>query len=113
MNLPEMREPAYYTEVRSAVRPPLVFHGFFWPLLLIGSFVSLLLTNNPSVCMPGFILGWIGSMAFGGVYLGQVWPIGIRVDEAGIWIGGLSQAERRRAREEQGTGRKQGASCLG
>lgn len=106
MNLPVMHEPAFYTEQRSAVRPLLVFHGFFWPLLLIGSFVALLLTDNPSVYIPGVILGWFGSVALGGLYLGQVWPIGIRVDEAGIWIGGLSQAARRRT-PEHAEGREQ------
>ncbi|WP_328329977.1 hypothetical protein [Streptomyces sp. NBC_00455] len=98
MNLPAMGEPVYYTEERSALRSPLVFHGFFWPLLLFASFISLLLTDNSSVFMPGIIVGIFGSVSLGGLHLAEDRPIGIRVDAAGIWIGGIQRTERLRAR---------------
>ncbi|WP_405778134.1 hypothetical protein [Streptomyces sp. NBC_00859] len=89
-----MNEPVYYAEERSALRWPLVFHGLFWPLLLIVSFVSLLLTDNSSVFIPGVILGIFGSVGLGGLHLAEDRPIGLRVDGAGIWIGGIQRAER-------------------
>ncbi|WP_328319026.1 hypothetical protein [Streptomyces sp. NBC_00388] len=100
MNLPATTEPVHYTEGRSALRWPLVFHGFFWPLLLIVSFVALPLTGNYSVFMPGIILGFLGSVSLGGLHLAEDRPIGIRVDAAGIWIGGIQRTERLRARGE-------------
>ncbi|WP_405671015.1 hypothetical protein [Streptomyces sp. NBC_01530] len=95
MNLPEMTEPARYTEERSALRWPLVFHGFFWPLLLVASFTALAVTKN-YVFMIGVILGVFGSVSLGGLHLAEKRPIGIRVDAAGIWIGGIQRAERMR-----------------
>ncbi|MCX4724632.1 hypothetical protein ACIPW9_31790 [Streptomyces sp. NPDC090052] len=97
-----MSEPVHYSEERCALRWPLVFHGFFWPLLLIGSFVALLLTDNSSVFMPGVILGIVGSVSLGGLHLAEDRPIGIRVDAAGIWIGGIQRTERLKARGRTG-----------
>jgi hypothetical protein len=96
MNLPKMTEPALYTEERSALRWPLVFHGFFWPLLLVASFAVLGATDN-YVFMIGVILGILGSVSLGGIHLAENRPIGIRVDSAGIWIGGIQRTERMRA----------------
>jgi hypothetical protein len=99
MNLPEMTEPVYYAEERCSLRWPLVFHGLFWPLLLIASYTAVLVTDNYAF-LPGAILGIFGCPSFGGMHLAQDWPIGIRVDAAGIWIGGIRRAERLRARRQ-------------
>jgi hypothetical protein len=95
MNVPQTTEPVYYTEERSSVRWPLVFHGVFWPLLLISSYTVVAVTHNFGF-MAGVVLGVFGSLGFGGLHLAQSWPIGIRVDPAGIWIGGIQRAERMR-----------------
>ncbi|MFR0359001.1 hypothetical protein [Streptomyces sediminimaris] len=96
MNLPEMTQPAYYTEERSALRWPLVLHGFLWPLLLVASFTTLAVTGD-YVFMIGVILGIFGSVGLGGIHLAENRPVGIRVDSAGIWIGGIRRYERARA----------------
>jgi len=100
MTPPVTGGPVHYSEDHCALRRPLVLNGFFWPLLVVVSFICLLVTD-----FPGFVLGVgvgvIGSLALGGLALGQDWPIGIRVDTAGIRIGGMRRAERLAARQRQ------------
>ncbi|MEV8568650.1 hypothetical protein AB0436_24225 [Streptomyces sp. NPDC051322] len=91
-----MTEPVHYTEERSALRWPLVFHGFFWPLLMVASFTAVGVTGN-YVFMIGVILGLFGSLSLGGIHLAEDRPIGIRADAAGIWIGGIQRLEPKRA----------------
>jgi hypothetical protein len=93
-------EPAHYSEDHCALRPPLVFNGLFWPLLVVASFICLLVTNS-SGFMLGVVVGIVGSLALGGLALGQGWPIGIRVGTAGVRIGGIRRSERLAARQRQ------------
>jgi hypothetical protein len=96
MNAPEMTEPVYYVEDRCSVRWPLVFHCVFWPLLMISSYTVVVVTHRYEF-MAGFVLGLFGSLGFGGLHLAESWPVGIRVDAAGIWIGAIQRNERMRA----------------
>lgn len=82
---------AFYAEDRSAIRWPYYFHATLWGIVLAGSIAGVVLTTplNPNWSVP-ITAGLIGTIlsllsAF------QNWPVGIRVGNDGIRIGGVSR----------------------
>lgn len=89
--------PAVYAENHSAMRWPVVFHGVFWLSLTAGLALSSFLF--PPLQSPPYAALIACSLiaAMGGTWLLIInLPTGIRVDAAGIQIGGIRRAGRRR-----------------
>lgn len=88
--------PAVYTESHSAMRWPVVFHGVFWLSLTAGLLSASFLfrpLQNPLYAALG-VCSLIAAMGGTGLLIVN-WPTGIRVDAAGIQIGGIRRAGHR------------------
>jgi hypothetical protein len=76
--------------VAQAIVAPLVFLAVFVPFTLVNSSGIALLLLLPVLIAAFWALGSVLSLVF-------LWPVGIRIDSAGIRIGGLRAWERRQA----------------
>jgi hypothetical protein len=87
--------PVYYAEDRSAVNGRLIFHTLFWPAVVVVCVVSSSVLTELVTFLPAVLAlyGWSRS-SIGPFGLYMCWPIGIRVDAAGIRIGGIRRAAR-------------------
>jgi hypothetical protein len=86
------RSAVYYAEDWCALRWPVWFHAIAGPALGVALLVLAVVAGAPGLgVLDSFAWFW----AIGGLgMLSQNWPTGLRVDAAGIRIGGTRRAER-------------------
>jgi len=83
-----------YTEDHSALRWPLLLAGFGIPLLFAAFFALYVVTQNVAFAVAAAVtLIPFWGLTYG-YFLMYVWPTGIRLDDAGVRIGGVRWAER-------------------
>lgn len=84
-----------YPEDHSALRWPLTVQAIGWPLLLAATVVVLILTGKPAFSfLPLIPLAGTG-YAFIALAINR--PVGIRITDTGISIGGVGRAQRGRS----------------
>lgn len=94
--------PVYYAEDRSAINGPLVFHTVFWPLLVIACMAAAVSVQSFVFAIPAFValvIWYKSSITLFGLFVCR--PVGIRIDAAGIRIGGLQRAARLASRSKK------------
>jgi hypothetical protein len=86
----------YYAEDHCALRWPLVTTGLYAPLLALAVVVTAFATQETVLYWPSFAFLGLGFVAWSSSRerLSYVWPTGIRLDSAGVRIGGVRWAER-------------------
>jgi hypothetical protein len=90
-------ESANYAEDRCALSPGLLAAGICLPVLAIALFVAELVVQVRALYWPSLavlFLAAVGWIVSSGVWLRYLWPTGIRMDQAGVRIGGVHWAQR-------------------
>lgn len=81
-----------YAEDRSAIRWPYAVHLVLWALILAIGFVGMAVAANPGWGLP-VAVGTIGLFTIIALTV-MAWPVGIRIDDDGIRIGGVRRTRR-------------------
>jgi hypothetical protein len=86
-----------YAEDKSGLDRVIIVQAIAAPLTFAAIFVPFLLVNSPALALliliPAFIAWfWMLASVLSFIF---IWPVGIRIDEAGIRIGGVQAWERR------------------
>jgi hypothetical protein len=88
---------AGYAEDHCALDAPLLATGIYVPVLAIAFFAAALVAQIPALSWAAIGIVFLTAAwwaAGGGSWLRYVWPAGIRLDQTGVRIGGVSWAER-------------------
>ena len=88
---------AGYAENRCALRWPLLAAGLYAPVTAVAFFIASVAVGQTALlwaalALLGAATGWWA--AGSGAWLRYLWPAGIRLDAAGVRVGGVSWAER-------------------
>lgn len=83
-----------YAEDHCALRWPLTAQAIGWPVLLIATIMILVITGNPAFSFLPLIP--LAGTGFALITLAVNRPVGIRISETGISIGGVGRAHRGR-----------------
>ncbi len=95
-----------YAEDRCALTWPLLTAGLYGPVLAIALFVVALAVRVPVFYWTALALLGLAVTAWvtgGGSFLQYFWPLGIRLDQDGVRIGGVRWAERHPGQVRTGT----------